>query len=129
MFENLCCDNVLLYAVKAYDKPNCIMSEFEDDQKRFNYLNRLFTRYKRLGDLKERLVINHLVILNNVFGPEALVRLLFFKINTEHYSILKTYLLFLNLIPDVIRGIDGVDIFSSDIPVDMKIVNVLRLIK
>ncbi|MCK9369299.1 hypothetical protein M0R04_05110 [Candidatus Dojkabacteria bacterium] len=129
MFNNLSDENILLYAVKAYDKPSMMMSEFDDDMKRFNYLNRLFTRYKRLGELRERLVVNHLVILNNVFGPEVVVRLLFYKISNEHYSILKTYLLFLNIMKSKIIGIDGIDIISSDIPVDMNIVEVLRKIK
>lgn len=129
MFDNLNDDNVLLYCIKAYDKPNCIMSEFEEDIKRFNYLNRLFTRYSKFGELRERLVINHLVILNNVFGPDVSARLLFYKISKNHYGILKTYLLFLNIMPDVVRGIRGNDIISSDIQVDMNIVEVLRGIK
>lgn len=129
MFENICSENVLLYAVKAYDKPNCIMSEFEEDMKRFNYLNRLFTRYRKLGELRERLVINHLIILNNVFGPEVVTRLLFFKISQSHYSILKTYLLFLNIMSEKVKGIDGVDLISSNIPVDMQVVTELRKIK
>lgn len=129
MFENLNSENVLLYAIKAYDKPNCVMSEFEDDQKRFNYLNRLFTRYKRLGELRYRLIINHIIILSNVFGPEVSTRLLFYKISEEHYSTLKTYLLFLNLMKEKIKGINGKDIVSSNIPVDMNIVETLRGIK
>jgi len=127
MFENLSDENVLLYSIKAYEKPNCVISEFHEDQKRFNYLNRLFTRSKN-EELKERLIINHLIILNNVFGHDV-IRLLFFKIYPEHYSILKTFLLFLSLMPEKIYGINGEDIISSNIPVDMKIVEILRKIK
>ena len=128
-FENLTNDNVVMYAVKAYDRPNCIMSEFKEDMKRFNYLKRLFQRYRKLGELRERLIINHLVILYNVFGPEVTTRLLFFKLSKEDYSSLKTYLLFLNYMPIVVRGIKGTNIQSSDISVDMKIAEVLRNIK
>lgn len=128
MFDNLTDENILLYAIKSYDKPNCVMSEFQEDQKRFNYLNKLFTRYKKENEIKERLIINHLIILNNVFGHEV-IRLLFFKICPEHYPILKTFLLFLNILPERIYGINGINIISSDIIVDMNIVGLLRKIK
>lgn len=128
-FDDLNNDNVMLYAAKAYDKPNCIMSEFKEDMKRFNYLKRLFQRYRKLGELRERLIVNHLVVLYNVFGPEVTTRLLFFKLNKEDYSSLKTYLLFLNYMPEKIQGIKGNNIHSSEIPVDMNIANVLRDIK
>jgi hypothetical protein len=125
-FDNLTSDNILLYCMKAYDRPNMLMSEFKDDMKRFNYLKRLFKRYRKENELREQLVINHLVVLYNVFGPEVATRLLFYKLTKDDYSILKTYLLFLNLMPDVVRGIRGSDIVSSDIPVDLKLVEVLR---
>ena len=128
-FDALTSENFLLYAVKAYDKPNCIMSEFKEDMKRFNYLKRLFRRYRKMGELRERLVINHLVVIYNVFGVEVATRMLFYKISKEDYSALKTYLLFLNYMPAVVHGIKGQDIISSEIPVDMKIAEVLREIK
>ena len=62
-FENLTNENILMYAVKAYDKPNCIMSEFKDDMKRFNYLKRLLKRYRKIGEIRERLILNHLLVL------------------------------------------------------------------
>lgn len=129
MFENLTPENILMYAMKAYDKPNCIMSEFKEDLKRFNYLKRLFQRYRKVGDIKERLVINHLIVIYNVFGVEVSTRLLFYKLSKEDYSALKTYLLFLNYMPETVKGIKGHDIHSSDIPVDMDIAEVLRTIK
>lgn len=128
-FDNLTTDNILLYAIKAYDKPNIIMSEFKDDMKRFNYLKRLFRRYRKVGELREQLVLNHLVVIYNVFGPEVSTRMLFFKMSKEDYSALKTYLLFLNYMPERVRGIKGQDILSSDIPVNMEIANTLRKIK
>jgi hypothetical protein len=128
-FDDLTSENILLYAVKAYDKPNCIMSEFKEDMKRFNYLKRLFYRYRKEGEMRERLVINHLIVLYNVFGVEVATRMLFFKVHKEDYHTLKTYLLFLNYMPSVVVGIRGHNIISSDIDVDMKVAEVLREIK
>lgn len=119
----------MLYLVKAYDKPNMLMSEFNDDMKRFNYIKRLFQRYRKYDELRTQLVLNHLVVLYNVFGPEVTTRSLFFKISEEDYSTLKTYLLFLNYMPDIIRGIKNKDIISSNILVNTNIANSLREIK
>ncbi len=119
-------DNALLYAVKAYERPNCIRSEFKDDFKRFSYLGRLFRRFKKTGELRERLIINHLVVLYNVFGVPATTRLLFFYIRSAEYSILKTFLIFLSYMPETIKGIRASDILSSSISVDMTIANKLR---
>ncbi len=126
MFDELNNDNIMMYAVKAYDKPNCIMSEFKEDMKRFNYLKRLFKRYRKYNELREQLVLNHLVVIYNVFGPEVASRLLFFKMAKDDYSALKTYMLFLNIMPDRVRGIKGQDIISSDIPIDYAIAEALR---
>ena len=128
-FDDLNSENFLIYAMKAYDRPNCIMSEFKEDMKRFNYLKRLFRRYRKLGELRERLVINHIIVLYNVFGVEAATRLLFYKMIKDDYPALKTYLLFLNYMPLVVKGIKGQDIISSNIEVDMVIAEVLRKIK
>jgi len=125
-FENLTEDNIMLYAAKAYDKPNCIMSEFNEDMKKLNYLKRLFRRYRKHGEMRERLILNHIVVLYNLFGPEVTTRLLFFSMNKEDYVVLKTYLVFLNIMPDRVRGINGTDIISSDIPVDLNIATELR---
>lgn len=115
--------------MKAYDRPDMLMSEFKEDMKRFNYLKRLLKRYRKDGEMRERLVINHLVVLYNVFGVEVATRLLFYKMSKEDYSALKTYLLFLNYMPSIVHGIKGQDILSSDISVDMTIAEVLRQIK
>ena len=125
-FDDLTNDNILLYAAKAYDKPNCIMSEFKEDMKRFNYLKRLFKRYRKVGELREQLVLNHLVVICNVFGPEVATRILFFKMSKDDFSALKTYLLFLSCMPERVKGIKGHDIISSEILVDMTIAEVLR---
>jgi hypothetical protein len=126
MFDDLIADNILLYAIKAYDKPNCVMSEFAEDMKRFNYLKRLFKRYRKIGEIKEQLILNHIVVLYNVFGPEVATRLLFFKVPKDDYVTLKTYLIFLSIMPDRVKGIRGQDIISSDISVNAEIASILR---
>jgi hypothetical protein len=128
-FDDLNNDNVLMFAVKAYNSPNCVMSEYKDDMKRFNYLKRLFKRYRKVNELRERLVLNHIVVLCNVFGPEAATRLLFYKMAKDDFPALKTYLLFLSVMPERIKGIKGADIISSEIPIDFKVAEVLRDIK
>ncbi len=128
-FDDLTTENITLYAVKAYDKPNCIMSEFKEDMKRFNYVKRLLLRYRKFDELRERLVLNHLVVIYNIFGPEPATRILFYRIPKEDWSALKTYLLFLSYMPNVVKGIKGQDIISSDIAVDLRIAEVLREIK
>jgi hypothetical protein len=119
MIENLNDDNFLIYAMKAYDRPNCIMSEFEEDLSRIKYVKRLIKRYKTTGELKERLILNHIIVLSNVFGIEPSARMLFFKIDKEDYDILKTFLLFLNYMPRHINGISGNHYNSADIGVDV----------
>lgn len=128
-FDNLTNDNIMMYAIKAYSTPSCVMSEFNEDMKRFNYIKRLFRRYTKYGELRERLILNHLIVLYNVFGVEPATRMLFFKISKSDWSALKTYLLFLSYMPMTVKGIKGVNVNSSDIPVDMTIAEVLRTIK
>lgn len=126
MIDNLCDDNFLIFAMKSYDKPNVIMSEFEEDLKRIKYIKRLIKRYRSTGDLKERLILNHIIILGNVFGVHSTVRMLFFKLDREDYDILKTFLLYLNYMPKIINGIRGKDINSSDVSVDLFVGKRLR---
>jgi hypothetical protein len=125
-FDDLNEDNFVMYAVKCYTSPSCLMSEFEGDLKRTKYLKRLFRRYKATKNIKERLILNHIILLNNVFGPEATSRILFFRIDEKDYDSLKTFLLFLNILPKVVKGIRGVDIDTDLISVDMKIADILR---
>jgi len=128
-FENIDNENSLIYAIKCYNTPNCVMSEFKEDVKRFNYLKRLFKRYKTTGELRERLILNHIIVLHNVFGLPATTRLLFFHIGQENYEALKTFLIFLSYMPEKIEGINNKTILSSDIQVDMNVVQILRKIK
>ena len=126
MIDDLNDDTFMIYAMKSYDSPKCIMSEFEEDLKRIKYVKRLIKRYKTTGELKERLILNHIIILSNVFGTRNAVRLLFYRIDKEDYSILKTFLLFLDYMPDVIAGIKGKNIYSGDIKVDLFVGKRLR---
>lgn len=126
MIENLNDDNFLIYAAKAYDRPNAVMSEFEEDLNRIKYIKRLIKRYKINGELKERLILNHIIILSNVFGVEATVRMLFFKLEEEDYDILKTFLLFLNYMPKTIKGVRGRNIHSADVTINIFVGKRLR---
>jgi len=128
MFDELNEDNFMMYAMKCYTSPNCVMSEFEGDIKRTKYLKRLFRRYKVAKILKERLILNHIILLNNVFGPEVTARILFYRIDERDYDILKTFLCYLNIMPEMIYGIKGKNINSYDIPMDLHIAEILRKI-
>jgi len=125
MFDDLNEENFLIYAMKCYTTPNCIMSEFEGDIKRTKYLKRLFRRYKVTKSLKERLIINHIILLNNVFGPEATSRILFYRTDERDYDILKTFLCYLKIMPEMIYGINGKNISSYDIPMDANVAEIL----
>ena len=98
-----------MYAIKHYDNPQCEgEKEFHDDMKRFKYIKRLFKKYTLGGQLKERLLLNHIIILRNLFGTEACVTLLLFKTQKEYLSILKSFLIFLNMITeDELTGIES----------------------
>jgi hypothetical protein len=126
MFDDLNDNNFMLYAAKVYDKPNAVMSEFEEDINRILYIKRLLTKYDTSGVLKERLILNHLVILYNVFGVEAATRILFFKLDEEDYKILKPFLMFLNFLPKIVYGIKGKNIITNDIKLDTGAIECLR---
>ena len=101
MFDKLTKDNVMLYAIKHYHNPSCEgINEFYDDMKRFKYIKRLFRKYKDSGVLKERLLLNHIIVLDNLFGAEAASTLLFFKIDKDYWPALKTFMIYLNMIPE-----------------------------
>ena len=114
--------------MKCYESPNCIMSEFENDIKRTKYLKRLFRRYKVSKSLKERLILNHIILLNNVFGHDATARILFYRIDERDYDVLKTFLVYFNIMPEVIKGIRGNNIYTSEIPLDEGIAEILSKI-
>jgi hypothetical protein len=106
----------LLFAAKHYDNPQCSdVSEFEEDLKRFHYLRKLFGRYRQDKDLKERLILNHLIIIYNVFGEEA-TSILFMRLY-EYHDYLKPFVEYLNFMPTVIEY-DGIIIHKDSIVSD-----------
>ena len=93
MFKEITKDNWMLYAQQNYDNPTLEKEkELYDDIKRFKYLKRLFRRYTLTGEIKVRLIVNHIVVLQNVFGVEAACVLLLYKIDEQYWPILKTVL-------------------------------------
>ena len=101
MYEKITPNNVLMYAIKNYNNPHCEgEKEFEDDLKRFKYIKRLLRKYYDTKVLKERLLLNHIIVLNNVFGPDACATLLLYKIQPEYWPALKSFLIYLNILRD-----------------------------
>lgn len=126
--EDLNDSNFLIYAAKWYDNPQCFETdEFLDDLKRFVYLKRLFGKYHESGELKERLILNHIIVLYNIFGFNT-TRMLFYKIDDQYYKYLKPFLILLGHMPETIHNIKGQSIKSTDISLDQYIVDKLRKI-
>ena len=98
-FKILTSETIDIFAQRHYDNRGADKEEFNDDMNRFKYLKRLFRKYDTSKEFKSRLIINHIIILANVFGVEAATTLLFFKIDKQHWSILKTVLIFLDYMP------------------------------
>tara|TARA_R100000388_G_scaffold75877_1_gene55112 strand:+ start:21 stop:383 length:363 start_codon:yes stop_codon:yes gene_type:complete len=116
MFENLSNENIVMFALKHYDNPQCEgEKEFHDDMKRFKYIKRLLRKYKDHGVLKERLILNHIIVLNNVFGPDACSTLLLFKIEQEHWPQVKSFLSFLGMLPEKEMGEVHEDLYVSGV--------------
>jgi len=100
IFNELNEDNFLLFAIKHYENPQAVTREdFEKDLNHFKYIKRLLKRYKRSGELKTHLLINHFIILYNIFG-EATTPMLFFKIERELWPLVKTFITFLGRLPE-----------------------------
>jgi hypothetical protein len=117
-------ENFLLYTIKHYNNPSCTgMKEFQDDVKRFKYIKRLLRKYKKTGEVSEKLILNHIILLYNVFG-NFIVPSLFFKIENEHWSQIKTFLVYLNYLPDNYIINNTVD--EAEVPLDNIIINKLR---
>ena len=99
MYETITSENVTMFAIKHYNNPQCEgEKEFFDDMKRFKYIKRLLRKYHDTNILKERLLLNHIIITKNLFGTEACVTLLLFKIQKEYCGTLKSFLLYLNML-------------------------------
>lgn len=122
-------DNFLLYAIRNYQNPNCMsMSEFQEDLKKIKYIKRLLNKYVKTGEIKERLLLNHIIVLYNMFGPQHTTRMLFFKIEEEYWSILKTFLLYLNVLPKQITHLPFGIILTDEIPIHNDIADRLKKI-
>jgi hypothetical protein len=110
--------NFALFAARNYINPRCLdPEEFEEDLTRFKYLKRLFSRYKDKQELQERLILNHLTVIHNVFGIKAATDMCFFKIDQAVWPALKTFLLYLNLLHEDDRVM---------IPIDLVVVKKLQ---
>ena len=117
-------DNFAIYAAKNYDRPHIISSEFEDDLSRIKYVKRLFRKYRQTGEFKERLILNHIIVLYNLFG-EATTKMLFYKVDEECWDILVTFLVYLNLMPE---HIVDYGITLSEVILDERVISTLRKI-
>ena len=116
-------ENIIRFAMKNYDNPSCTgVDEFQEAFNRIKYIKRLFNRYQTSGTLRERLILNHIITIYNVFGMEASTRMLFNRLSDNQYSLLKTFLVYLNYAPE--EPFDGIDIVQ--IPLDSKVINILR---
>lgn len=126
-FDELTDDNFLIYAIKNYQNPSCTgMAELEDDLKRFKYLKRLLNKYQKTGEPNERLIINHIILLYNVFG-RATTRMLFFKLEEKYWSDLKTFLVYLNRLPlEQVFSKRLPKNIETDVPLNMELADILR---
>jgi hypothetical protein len=119
-FDELNSDNYIMFAIKHYENPQSVTKEdFEEDLKRFKYLKRLLKKYLKTGDLRTHLILNHIIILFNVFG-DATIPLMMFKLELEYWSSLKTFLVYLDRYPEYNDG------SLHDVDVDMDILNELE---
>jgi len=113
-FNELNDNNIMIYAMKAYDNPACTsLEEFQEDFNRIKYIKRLLTKYHKTGELKERLILNHIIIFYNVFELEAATRMLFSRINRKYYPYLKPFLVYLNFMHDSVNGESTREIIMS----------------
>jgi hypothetical protein len=128
-FEKLSDENFLIYCAKYYDNPQCHSTEeFIEDLKRIKYIKKLITRYNETGELKERLILNHLTILCNVFGPDHLNRILYLKMKPQ-FKYIKPFLVLLNILQPRIFEVKNEKTIDTDtIEMDDGVIKVLRSI-
>ena len=118
VFDKLNRKNFKLYASQHYNNPECVdINEFREDVNRFKYVKRLLSRYEAHNDLQERLILNHLIVIYNVFGIKAANRMLWYKIDENHWHYIKPFLVFLHYLPENEK---------VEVPMDPYIVGVLR---
>ena len=130
LFDDLNEKNYLHFAMKYYDNRQCTsIEEFNEDLNKIKYVKRLFNRFLETGELRTNLILNHLIVIYNVFENEAATRMLFFRVEKKFYSILKPFLIFLNRLPEKVNGIDGEDIQTNHIPLNETTIKELRKIE
>ena len=130
LFDDLNEKNYLHFAMKFYDNRQCTsIEEFNEDLNKIKYVKRLFNRFLETGELRTNLILNHLIVIYNVFENEAATRMLFFRVEKKFYSILKPFLIFLNRLPEKVRGIDGENIQTNHIPLNETTIKELRKIE
>ena len=118
LFDELTEENFELFAAKYYNNPQCVdISEFHEDLSRYKYIKRLLRKYQQTGEIQERLVLNHLIVIYNMFGISAANKMSFYRIEEELWPALKTFLVFLNFLPETEK---------VEVPLDEKIVKILR---
>jgi hypothetical protein len=123
MLEKLTENNFLVYAMHHYDNPQChSLDEFEEDLKKILYLKKLLSRYKNNGELRERLILNHIIVLYNIFG-EAATNMLFYKIEKSNWDVLITFLVYLERMPETIPQY-GIQL--SQVQLDERVIATLR---
>lgn len=122
--KSLTRENFLLYAMSNYTNSDCMgISEFTDDLAKIKYVKRLLKKYTRSKEIRPILLLNHLVVLGNIFGPYPTSRMLFYKLESEIHSPLKTVLLYLNYIEDTMFFDD---IYIENIPMDQRLADILK---
>jgi len=130
LFDDLNDKNYTMFAMKYYDNRQCTsVEEFQEDLNKIKYVKRLFNRFLDTGELRTNLILNHLIVIYNVFENEPATRMLFFRVEKKFYSILKPFLIFLNRLPETVRGIEGIDIHTSHIPLNETTIKELRKIE
>ena len=130
IFDDLNEKNYVHFAMKYYDNRQCTsVDEFNEDLNKIKYVKRLFNRFLETGELRTNLILNHLIVIYNVFENEAATRMLFFRVEKKFYSILKPFLIFLNRLPEKVKGIGGEDIKTSHIPLNETTIKELRKIE
>jgi hypothetical protein len=127
MNERLTDKNFLLYCASHYDNARYASTEeFVEDLNRIKYIKKLVTRYIEYGELKERLILNHIIVLNNCFGPEVCCKILYFKLKTQ-MKYIKPFLILLDILPDRLFNIDEEQIIDTSlIEMDKEIIAKLR---
>jgi hypothetical protein len=130
MLERIDDSNFLLFCARHYDNAQCHdTEEFYEDLRRIKYIKKLITRYIDTGDLKERLILNHIIILQNVFGPHALCKIIFLKMESQ-LKYIKPFLVMLNIMPEKVYNVgkDGKTYITDEIEMDPVIIEALRKI-